>query len=196
MMAPQTRVNYKLSVLLSICCLFILIILIAQRQYIIYSREQLFLALDNLTATPVDSTRLPEISLSQKSLESYQQMVSRPLFVEGRRPVEIVELDIPSIFSEKMDLTLTGVVDKPDGMLALLLDKQKQRFQLQLHDAYEGWQVEAIHADKIVFTRSNERSELPLRKPLKKQDKNLRLPKTAKPKRTRPGNITSRKQDK
>jgi hypothetical protein len=186
MSEQQTRINYKLTVFLSQCCVFILILLFAQWQYSKYSRRQLFEELDNIEAIALQNSNMPELDLIQKSLDSYDEMITRPLFIEGRKPVEEAEIAEPSVFSDKMDLILTGIIAKPEGMIAILQDKQKLNHQLQLDDAYAGWQVESIDADKVVLARNNERSQLLLRKPPQEAGKTLKLPKGL-PKNLLPG---------
>lgn len=181
MNAPQKRINYKLSIFLALCCLLLLVILLLLWQYGRYSQTQLLSELENIQADSVSSSNLPELATNGKSLEFYENMISRPLFLKGRRPVAVVESGNVQASSGKIDLILTGVVSKDDTMIAMLQDPQKQRYQFQLQDAYQDWQVEAIHADSIVFRRNDEENELQLRKPFKQPDIINNAPQTKAP---------------
>ena len=187
MSTPKTRINYKLSIFLSICCIFMVIILLIEWFYNNYSEGRLLNEMESVTAASTQMSSLPEIALTEKTLESYEQMVSRPLFLKDRRPVENAESSSTNISSDKMELILTGVVAKPEGMIAMLQDKEKQSYQLQLHDGYKGWQVEAINAEKVVFVRNTERNELLLRKPFKQASNTLPLANEVDPEATPPG---------
>ena len=162
----QPGINYKLTIFLIISCVVLAVILIAEWRYSGYSRKKLYSSLENTVVKVDEFERLPELEDTNNSLESYAEMVNRPLFVEGRRPVEDAEsVEQLDVFSGKMELILTGIIDTPEGVTALVQDKEKNHFRLILHDPIQGWEVEAIEADKIIMKRDKERSELMLRKP-------------------------------
>ena len=162
----QPGINYKLTIFLLIWCVVLAVILIAEWGYSRYSRNKLYSSLENSVVKVDEFERLPELKDTNNSLESYAEMVNRPLFVEGRRPVEDAEsVEQLDVFSGKMELILTGIIETPEGVTALVQDKQKNHFRLILHDPIQGWEVEAIEADKIIMKRNKERSELMLRKP-------------------------------
>lgn len=162
----QPGINYKLTIFLIIWCVVLAVILIAEWSYSSYSRKKLYSSLDNTVVKVDEFELLPELEDTNNPLESFAEMVNRPLFVEGRRPVEdavsVVQLEV---YSGKMELILTGIIDTPGGVTALVQDKEKNHFRLVLHDPIQGWEVDAIEADKIIMKRNKERSELMLRKP-------------------------------
>ena len=162
----QNRINYKLSFFLLGGIALLAVILLIEWQYARFTRADLLATLETGAGSNSAIDKLPELDLSTQTLESYAEIVNRPLFIEGRRPIEEAE-DVPALtlFSGKLELMLSGVVNTPEGMIALIQDKKKKNYQLKLHDAIEGWEVDSIDAEKVVMKRNNKRTELLLRKP-------------------------------
>ncbi len=104
-------------------------------------------------------------------LEEYNEMVARPLFIEGRRPPsEEAETSEPPV-AEKHPLTLKlmGVVFAPGETLGLFVDAKGKYKRLRVNDSIDGWKVLKIEADKAVMAQDGTREELRLIKPKPKK---------------------------
>lgn len=124
---------------------------------------------------------LPEIKSSGKTQEMYADMVERPLFIDGRRPVEESEETSASVEESKIeDLTLMGVYIRDELSTAMfdVQDDKKQYVKKQLGDEISGWLIQEIHADRVVLERDGAMETLLLRKPkLSKAKAGVKAPK-------------------
>lgn len=124
---------------------------------------------------------IPEINLKEKTEESYADLVNRPLFIKGRRPVDETSPEQTNVKpgSDIFDWQLNGVYTTDQGLSALFsrikAADTKDRFRkLKENDDLEGWKLAEIHSDKVILKQDDESKELLLSKPKPKE-----LPKTA-----------------
>lgn len=120
------------------------------------------------TGTPVAVT--PESVALEPSrmapLTQYQEIVERPLFLEGRRPPQpeapaTVVQEQPVV--EDKSFTLLGVLITPEATLALLkVDETGKVHRIKVGDPLEGWRLEAIAADSVVLRRDAQTKTLQL----------------------------------
>lgn len=111
---------------------------------------------------------LPEIKSSGKTREMFADMVDRPLFIDGRRPVVEDEEPAGQVEESKIDdLTLMGVFVQGDQSTAMFEVKgdKKQYAKKTLNDEVSGWLVQEILADKVILERDGVTETLKLRKP-------------------------------
>ena len=80
--------NIKLLSFLLICCLILAVIVIGEWWYASHSYQNLLTSVDEIDEVADEVETMPEIKLAEQSLESYSAMVNRPLFTEGRKPIE------------------------------------------------------------------------------------------------------------
>jgi len=175
--------NVKLISLLLICCLVLASIVLAEWLYAGYSFQNLLASIENTEEVPSEIETLPEIKLAEKSMESYSAMVSRPLFTEGRKPIEDEEIAPVQNFSGNIELILTGIVEAPEGVTAMLQDNNNKHYRAREGEEAEGWEVLSIEADKVVVANGGNKKELMLRKP--RPELPLK-PKTKPPRRAMP----------
>ncbi len=114
-------------------------------------------------------TELPEIKLSAGSAETYADMVERPLFIEGRRPVaeDDEEADQQQEVDSVDDLVLIGIYTDDKRLMALFSKKGRGRDFLKKSqgDDIGGWLLEEVRSDSVVLDKDGKRQTLLLRKP-------------------------------
>lgn len=111
---------------------------------------------------------LPEIKPPAMAAEMYADMVERPLFIEGRRPVveEDEEENVQEVDSVD-DLELVGIYTDDDRLMALFSKKGRDKKFLKKAqgDDIGNWLLQEVHADSVVLERNGKRQTLLLRKP-------------------------------
>ncbi len=116
---------------------------------------------------------LPSLDLEAKSEDEYSDLVERPLFIKGRKPVAEPEAENAPVAEVKRNeafvWNLTGVFSTPKGVTAFFsringkVEKDNYR-KLKLGDALDGWKLTEIYPDKVTFTQTGETKNLSLRK--------------------------------
>ncbi len=116
---------------------------------------------------------LPELDLNATNEENYSDLVDRPLFIKGRKPVNEPEPEnVPVAAVKKVESfvwELTGVFITPKGMTAFFsrtntkVPKDNYR-KYKMGDDLDGWKISEIQHDNVVLTQANETKILPLRK--------------------------------
>lgn len=180
--------NSKLISVLAIVCGLLMVIIIGEWVYAVHAQKQLLLS------TPPAETRqsadeMPVIDLAQRSEESYTDMVARPLFLKGRKPVNEprVKGNEAVVANVKFDWQLNGVYSKQKTLKAFFsratakVPKDNYR-KLAIGEDIDGWKLAEIHPDRVILVQSTEQKELQLRKPKLKalpQNKNNPAPQPA-----------------
>ena len=128
---------------------------------------------------------LPSLDLENQNEEEYSDLVERPLFIKGRKPVEEPHEEIiPVTEVKKMETfvwDLTGIFTSPKGLVAFFsringkVEKDNYR-KLKLGDDIDGWKLKEIASDKVMLVKMGDMKTLLLRK--------------AKPKNSLPVNAT------
>ncbi|MGH8550095.1 MAG: hypothetical protein ACRERU_16130 [Methylococcales bacterium] len=102
--------------------------------------------------------------------ERFSDIVERPLLIQGRHPVP-EEAEEPIITGPvnqgEIQIWLMGVVMTPNGMTALLLDGKGDYKHLQIDEKIEGWELDEMHADRVVLNQGGATRTLNLRDPNK-----------------------------
>lgn len=116
---------------------------------------------------------LPNLDLTEPSEDSYSDLVERPLFIKGRRPVnEPLPESAPVAVVKKTEVfnwELTGIYATPKTVTVFFsrtnakVAKDNYR-KCKLNDEVDGWKVSEIHPDNVVLTQAGENKILPLRK--------------------------------
>lgn len=99
-------------------------------------------------------------------LTQYQDIVERPLFLEGRRPPEpdapAVVVQAPPVV-EDTAFTLVGVLITPEATQALLkVDETGKVHRIKVGEQLESWRLEAIAADSVILRRDTQTKSLQL----------------------------------
>ncbi|MFZ2726555.1 MAG: hypothetical protein WAX77_09915 [Methylococcaceae bacterium] len=175
--------------LASIICIALLLIIVGEWAFAHLSEQQL-LESSAIKAQTAPADEMPSINLTEQPEESYTDLVERPLFITGRRPVDepasstspmqTVTGGMPANF----DWQLSGVYTKDKRLFALFshakvkLPKAKDNFRKlsvgELDDkgnlkTLDGWQVSDIKLDRVILKQSANEKELLLRKPKPKE---------------------------
>lgn len=176
--------NSKLvSVLTGVCAVLILIIL-GEWWYAQQARTQLLTA-KVAASTQASDDEMPDIDLTSQTEESYTDLVERPLFIKGRRPVaetDSKETQVNAV-AGKFDWVLNGVYTTKKGLSALFsratvkVPKDNYR-KIPEGGDLDGWKLTEIHNDRVTLTQDSGQKELLLRKPKLKQlpDKKNNVP--------------------
>jgi hypothetical protein len=159
--------NIKLLSLLLVCCLVLAAIVLGEWLYANYSYQNLLTSIEDIDEVADEIETMPEIKLAEKPQESYSAMVNRPLFTEGRKPVdETEENNTVQAFTGNIELILTGLVETPEGITAMLQDKKNNKhYRAKQGEEAQGWEVTKIETDKVIVEQGSNRKELILRKP-------------------------------
>lgn len=167
--------------LASIICIALLLIIVGEWAFAHLSEQQL-LESSGIKAQSAPADEMPSINLTEQPEESYSDLVERPLFITGRRPVDepasstsptqMVMGGMPANF----DWQLSGVYTKDKRLFALFshakvkLPKAKDNFRkLSVGESLEGWQVFEIKLDRVILKQAANQKELLLRKPKPKE---------------------------
>jgi hypothetical protein len=116
---------------------------------------------------------LPQIDLEATSEEQYSDLVERPLFIKGRKPVAEPEPESVPVAAvkkvEALNWELTGIFTTPKGVTAFFsrtgakIPKDNYK-KLKLGEELEGWKLSAISLENVTLSQTGESKTLPLRK--------------------------------
>jgi len=99
-------------------------------------------------------------SLIIAPLDSYAEMVARPIFSPARRPPSAAMVDAPSVTSVG-GLVLSGIVVSGDERFAIVLSGSPPKpVRIVEGQELQGWTVHAITADRIVLRNGEATREL------------------------------------
>ncbi len=169
--------NIKLVKLLASVCIGLCLIIAVEWLYASYMRHRLLASISSEKPQDYKADELPEIELTKKPEESYVDLVARPLFIKGRRPVEEPHTEAEQSVaakSETFDWQLTGVYSTKKTMSALFsrskskVAKDNHR-KLTVGDDLDGWKLIEINKDRAVLKQGGNEKELLLRKPKPKE---------------------------
>jgi hypothetical protein len=178
--------NLKLIKLLGLICAGLLVIIICEWLYALYAQNKLLTSISEATKKNMPMAKLPTLELGERPESSYTDLVARPLFIPGRKPVPEPETDakpVTSVTAETFDWALNGIYTHKQTLYALFsrTDKKvpKDNFRKIAKDGeIDGWKLTEIQFDKVVVSQGDKRKELPLRKPKPKDasNQNGRIP--------------------
>ncbi len=185
--------NNKLMFVLTSFCFLCVLLIIVEWLYAEQSQKQI-LTTSIPTEIKIAGDEMPNIELTRQSEESYADLIARPLFIKGRKPVdepspeEIQNMAVANIF----DWQVNGIYTTKKGLSALF-SRSKSKVAKDNHRRVliggdlDGWRLAEIHADKVILNQGNEQKELLLRKPkLKDLSKKPNQPNTTQPEDSQP----------
>ena len=186
--------NTKLiSGLASICAVCALII-VCEWFYALWAEKS---TLPSLTATDTKTSHddMPHINLTKQPEQSFADLVTRPLFIKGRKPVDeptpedvqnAAAAAVPVVF----DWELNGIYTTTKGLSALFsrskskVAKDNYR-KISIGADLDGWKLAEIYEDKAILKQGAQQKELPLRKikvkDLSKKPNNPNIPAVPQP---------------
>ncbi len=178
--------NKLISVLASVAAVLILIVLV-EWWYALHVRSELLTAVVTTQKQTAEDT-MPDIDLTAQREDDYADLVDRPLFIKGRRPVDEPDpkQTETSAVAVKFDWTLNGVYTTKKGLSALFsratLKVPKDNFRkISEGGDLDGWKLTEIHQDHVVLVQDATEKELLLRKPKLKQLPNNKANTTSPP---------------
>jgi len=164
--------NIKLVKLLASVCISLCLAIAVEWLYASYMRHRLLTSISSEKPQGYKADELPEIELTKKPEESYADLVARPLFIKGRRPVDEPrpEAEQAAAKSASFDWQLTGVYSTKKTVSALF-SRSKSKVAKDMHrkitvgDDLDGWKLTEINKDRAVLKQGGNEKELLLRKP-------------------------------
>ena len=169
--------NNKLIKLLAFSCMGLCLIIAGEYLYASYAQQRLLTSISAQTPQDYKIDALPEIKLGKQPEESYADLVTRPLFLKGRRPVDEPgpeskqAADLAAAAkSLSFDWQLNGVYGTKKNLSALFsrvktkVAKDNHR-KITLGNDLDGWKLTQITKDKIILKQGMNEKELLLRKP-------------------------------
>ena len=126
----------RLSLLLAAICAGLGLLLVGEW----YSVDRMLRLPQASKTADRDDEDMPDIGFFEfPDLGEFEEMVERPLFVEGRRPPpEVVEEPPPPVARTPLDLKLMGMVFSPSGKTALLVDPKGKYKRVKEGGIVEG----------------------------------------------------------
>ncbi len=164
--------NSKFVLILSTVCIVCALIIIGEWFYAVQAQKSALTPTIS-TETKISPDEMPRIDLAQHSEESYQDLVAKPLFIKGRRPVEEPtpeEEQASNVVNKPFDWQLNGVYTTKKGLSALFsrsgskVPKDNYR-RIRAGADLDGWKLISVHKDRAVLKQGNQQKELLLRKP-------------------------------
>lgn len=167
--------NSKLVSVLAAVCISCILIITGEWLYAKHEQKQLL-----TSVTPAEikapAEEMPGLELTRKDEASYTDLVSRPLFLKGRRPVNepVSEEAQAGATLNNFDWKLDGVYSTKKGFSALF-SRAKSKASKDNHRrigvgvALDGWKLAEVHLDRVVFSQGDQQKELLLRKPKAKE---------------------------
>ncbi len=97
------------------------------------------------------------------ALESYAEMVDRPLFLQSRRPpTEEEEEEAPPAPAEPktpLNAKLMGVILTPGAKVALLVDEKGKYKRARKNTVIDGWKLVEIKDDRVTLEQAGEQKD-------------------------------------
>ena len=164
--------NIKLIKLLAAICAGLSFLIVCEWLYTVYAHKQLLKSVASANTQGRAITQLPAIELAKRPESSYTDLVSRPLFIQGRRPVNEPNSEqrpASNTASEEFNWSLNGVYTYQNKLHALFsrtttkVPKDNYR-KVNKDSDIDGWKLIEIHKDRVVVSQGAKQRELPLRK--------------------------------
>jgi hypothetical protein len=188
--------NSKLIKTLTLVCLVLLLVIALEWLYAMRAQEQMLSSISS-DAKQVVNDEMPQIALNAQSEDSYADLVNRPLFIAGRKPIAEAEQtpeQAAAVINNNFDWMVNGIYTTKKGLMALLtrtvakipqvvpgqaLPKTSSADKYQkviAGDTIDGWKVAEIHPYEIILKQGNNKKNLLLRKPKAKATQGQNAP--------------------
>lgn len=165
-------INMKLIRLLGAICAGLLLVIFCEWMYAIYAQKQLLESVESVSKQKKAVAQLPSIELSKRPESSYTDLVTRPLFIQGRKPVNEPTNEptpVSNTATETFNWDVNGIYTYQNKLYALLsrttgkTAKDNYRKVTKDNDI-DGWKLTDIQKDKVIVSQGSKQKELPLRK--------------------------------
>jgi hypothetical protein len=163
--------NAKLIKFLAGLCGILMLIIISEWLYANYSQKRLLAEIETVDKKAKPVTQLPTLELARRPESSYVNMVNRPLFIQGRRPVNEAPQTVAakSTATATFNWSLNGIYTYKKSLYALLsrdgakVAKDNYR-KVTKNSEVDGWVIDQIRKDRIIVSQGDQQKELLLRK--------------------------------
>jgi len=167
--------NIKLIKLLISVGIGLCLVIAGEWLYARYMQHRLLESIASEEPQEYKADKLPEIELTSQPEDNYVDLVARPLFIKGRRPVDepVHETGQVAAKPETFDWQLTGVYSTKQTVSALFsrakskVAKDNHR-KITVGEDLDGWKLIEINKDRAVLKQGSKEKELLLRKPKSK----------------------------
>lgn len=167
--------NSKIVQLLLVLSALFLAVLLLEWVLIGISDRKLKQSVNEVYESTDSVIELPELKLSKKPIEAYTDLVERPLFIKGRRPIiEEAPEEGPDEVANIDNIELFGIYLTQEEKKALFSEKGAgSRAYLKKSEGEEisGWYIKTIYPDSVLLEQSGNNQTLLLRKPKPKHIK-------------------------
>lgn len=160
--------NINLIKFLFALCLLFVFILFLEWEFSGTSGKQFVEVLPTENDTQNQEVELPEITLSKQAKETFVTIVDKPLFIQGRKPVdEATGIDDRYVGGRVDDLILDGIYTVDKQMIALMREGRGSGEYLKKSEGDDiiGWTIKEIWADRVVLVLASDKKSILLRKP-------------------------------
>ncbi|MDO9422770.1 MAG: hypothetical protein Q7T40_01085 [Methylobacter sp.] len=164
--------NIKLIKLLVFICIGLCLIIVGEWLYASHARHRLLTSISSEKLQDYKTDELPEIELKKLPEDNYVDLVARPLFIKGRKPVDEPSsaAEEAGTKSESFDWELTGVYGTQKNVSGLFSRSKarvaKDNFRkISVGDEIDGWKLTEINKDRAMLKQGDKEKELLLRKP-------------------------------
>lgn len=163
--------NQKLIKLQLLGSALLSLTLLTEWAYSQFAARQLQTLLEPREQSSFQAEELPTIADNSKgSAESYSEIVDRPVFIEGRRPMAETN---PTEIAQNQDIgqiddwDLIGVYNKDKQPTALFRKRNEAKKFLKIgaEQNISGWLLKQIHADHVLLQQAGQEKSVVLRKP-------------------------------
>jgi type II secretory pathway component PulC len=162
---PKWSRDYLLTSILAGIAAVLSVALLLEWVVLDNGREQAVQAPPAKTAPAADTDSESTKDFELPSLDEYEQMAERPLFMENRRPgAETQEAAAEPPPKLPLNLKLMGIVFTPEGKKALMADAKGKYKRLKVQETLDSWTLVELGPDKVVMQQGEERKELMLLK--------------------------------
>jgi len=109
-----------------------------------------------------ESGILSNISQSSVAVSQFSEILTRPLFVQGRMPDEEESAEnISAPVLSPLRLSLEGVVLSPESRIAVVKDLSSNEIvRLGVGTSHNGWRVKSIEPQTVQFERNGEEQSI------------------------------------
>jgi hypothetical protein len=167
--------NIKLIKLLVAVGIGLCLVIAGEWLYARYMQHRLLESIASEQPQEYKADKLPEIELASQPEDNYVDLVARPLFIKGRKPVDepVRETGQAAAKPETFDWQLNGVYSTKQTVSALFsrakskVAKDNHR-KITVGEDLDGWKLIEINKDRAVLKQGSKEKELLLRKPKSK----------------------------
>jgi hypothetical protein len=100
-------------------------------------------------------------ALPTVAVQTYQEILQRPLFIRGRQPSEKPQPAPVRAPAKQLHQQLEGVAISRDTRVALLRDpRSRVQFSVEEGNLWEGWLVEQVLPDRVILSADGQVVEL------------------------------------